>query len=793
MQHTGSGARDYVLNFTFTVSGTHNVTAVAANTVSRTFHSIIVEGIYKISGITVTTSSTAIGTNEQSNFTITLANTVNLPLGGLKVNVTFGDGSTDQTVDLSTEITAMQGAGHIIQHSYATQGNYTATLVFYNEVGSLTVTKEVYIWDQLSVTLSSAFSCEAGQALAFDFVSPPSSSFQFSISYGDGNLYEITDADLSQSYSFSPWNHTYNSSGTFNVTMTAWNPFYVSVCSYEVMAQAALLPDNTTLTPLSDEIPYPDGVVNFTLLVTVDAPTPTAVLCTFDYGDSTAMDVNESTVFDYNVPVIKPHTYTTGGTFTFSVICSNMISTMQKTATIVVRTFTVQDFGIEVSNPFPMNMTTEAFTPTTEYRHPVKAVPVPTEVIFTVTLFGCSRMPPNITASWNFGDGTAVSHLQSTLDEHHTYSVRESVPVSVVLQTDDGQTKTISINLVLGVTNFISNVKAAAVTTGVFTVTATGMPGSPTYDFDFDSSDTPTCSGGQCTISYSEYGSYLPKVTATNGSLIEIVYLSELLSADYDITGNLAIEFSNTTVMLPPGTVTITITSANGASFPYVTCSLLSGDLIDNSLHVRVHNITSTSPMIFPYTYQTLGNHSLSANCSNNLATIPITNSIYAQNPCFTKNGIFDRQYSVVSNPMKVYTSQDVYLSSRMGVICIDKTAGFQWEIFSNYTSDVNKTPFPYTNPINPSKGTMLFPRGRIAEGVYLVTLNVSLDGTWIEEPIFVQFVKPAPYAFIVDGSKKLARKMDEIIDINALDESYDAEGGFGVNGNLQFSWECIT
>lgn len=789
-QHTGVDARTESLNFTFTVAGTHNVTVVAANTVSRTFHSMIVEAMYHVNGLSASTPATAVGTNQNSNLTVHLASNANLPQGSLFVNVSHGDG-TNETVDLTTHIAAMQGLGHTIPHSYTSQGNYTIILVFYNEVGSTTITKDVYVWDQLLVTLSSAFAFEAGAALMFDFLSPPNSNFHFSISFGDGSLYEVTDADLGQPYSFSTFNHSYAEVGVYNVTMTAWNPFYVSVCSYEVTTETALQPDNTTLTPISDEIPIPDGTMNFTLMMIINMPTPSGVLCTFDYGDST-VEVNVSTVLTYNVPVVKTHTYTVAGTYTFTVDCFNYISTMQKTASVVVRAFTMADFGIQFDNPVPMNMTVEAFTPTLDYPHPLKPKAVPAEVTLTLTLFGCSRMPPNITATWNFGDGTSVTQLQSSLERQHTYSVRETVPFSVLLQDSAGNTKTITSNLILGIAGLTADTQQAAVGTGSFTLTATGLAGTNTIDFDVDSTDTPTINGGVCTVSYANYGTYLPKATVTNGSLTEVVYLSDPLKVDYDMTGNLNIEFSNTTVLLPPGTVTITITSAT-MSFPSVTCSLISGDLIDTSVHVKSQNITPSSPMIFPYTYQTLGNHSLRANCSNFLSTIPVVNSVYAQNPCFTKNGIFDRQYSDISNPMKVYTSQDVYVSSRMGVTCIDKTALFQWEIFSNYTSEADKTLYPYTNPISPSKGTMLFPRAKVPEGVYLVTLNVSLDGTWIKEPIVIKFVKPAPYAFIVGGSKKVARKIDEVIDINALDESYDAEGGFGVNGNLLFSWECRT
>lgn len=108
-----------------------------------------------------------------------------------------------------------------------------------------------------------------------------------------------------------------------------------------------------------------------------------------------------------------------------------------------------------------------------------------------------------------------------------------------------------------------------------------------------------------------------------------------------------------------------------------------------------------------------------------------------------------------------------------------------------NYISEEGKVYYFYINFISLLKGIMFFFRVKIFEGVYFVILNVFLDGMWIKELIVINFVKFVLYVFIVGGLKKVVRKMDEVIDINVLDELYDVEGGFGVNGNLIFSWEC--
>lgn len=65
-----------------------------------------------------------------------------------------------------------------------------------------------------------------------------------------------------------------------------------------------------------------------------------------------------------------------------------------------------------------------------------------------------------------------------------------------------------------------------------------------------------------------------------NGSVIEIVYFVELLKVDYDMMGNLVIDFSNIIVFLFLGYVMIIIMFVI-MLFLMVICSLIFGDFID--------------------------------------------------------------------------------------------------------------------------------------------------------------------------------------------------------------------
>jgi hypothetical protein len=79
-----------------------------------------------------------------------------------------------------------------------------------------------------------------------------------------------------------------------------------------------------------------------------------------------------------------------------------------------------------------------------------------------------------------------------------------------------------------------------------------------------------------------------------------------------------------------------------------------------------------TSIQIF--TYLTLGNHTVNVVCSNYYDTQILKKIVNVWNECFTVHGMFDRQYSNTTGPMRVYTSADFDLASRMAVYCSEQS-----------------------------------------------------------------------------------------------------------------------
>lgn len=87
-----------------------------------------------------------------------------------------------------------------------------------------------------------------------------------------------------------------------------------------------------------------------------------------------------------------------------------------------------------------------------------------------------------------------------------------------------------------------------------------------------------------------------------NGSVIEIVYFVELLKVDYDMMGNLVIDFSNIIVFLFLGYVMIIIMFVI-MLFLMVICSLIFGDFIDIYMYVKLYNIIFLFFLVFFYIY----------------------------------------------------------------------------------------------------------------------------------------------------------------------------------------------
>ncbi|XP_062590863.1 uncharacterized protein LOC134252407 [Saccostrea cucullata] len=794
-KHEGTGQRTITVNFTISVGGPVNVTVIAANFVSRKINYTMTKALHRIHGMTMKAPVTLLETRQLVTFNLTLDSLALQPQGEMNITIDYDDGSSFETYHVYGEstLTSMQTNGFQFDHTFNKQGNYTVKATLETEVDLKLYTTIIYIWDKLDNVslLCNKFYAKVKEEITLSFSNVPNSNFQYLIEYDDGTIRQNNASELFwDPWPLPLWKKAYSSPSIYNVRARMFNPFYTKSVTLVIKVEHPILPNEFTLTPVEEEIPIPDGTQTFTLSYNSTQPPPTDVFCTFNFGDG-YLEANVSSVITRYNPIVKTHTYTSSGVYSVLFSCFNHISSMNKSSSLTVQSFVLSDFIIDYGNKLKlMNMTKVPFTPNETYRHTAISKPLPVDVKFRIFLKNCSKMPNNIIVEWNFDDGVIGAGPQRSFFKTHKFTQRKNHSMVFTFKnTIDNTEYSFHYWIQMGIVQFTADRQSGIISQTTFQLSAFGM-NSATNMFDPDSKQVTMHNDANIAyVTYMSYGTFLPSVIVQNDTMVEEVCLQVPIKVDYVIQNKLSLSVPNATVLLPPGDVEITITPVQ--PFPFVTCSFTSGDLIDKKEHSKTANITPSEPMIIRYKYQTLGKHNLTFHCSNYAEELIFDiATLYVHNPCFSNHGIFDRNYATYENPMKAYTSRDVFVSSRMQVICIGKTAGFQWDMF-RCLNETNKPVFNYVSPMSPLQGTNVYEHGKIPPGIYHITLNVSLEGTWLKENMFISFIKPPPYAFIIGGTKIAAKINEETIGVDALTGSYDAAKGYGNNEDLTFTFQC--
>lgn len=158
-------------------------------------------------------------------------------------------------------------------------------------------------------------------------------------------------------------------------------------------------------------------------------------------------------------------------------------------------------------------------------------------------------------------------------------------------------------------------------------------------------------------------------------------------------------------------------------------------------------------------------------------------------NKCFNYNGVYDRQYSIPTDPMYVYTSEKTYIANKMHIMC-DDDLEFNWTFFrANIVGKTNES-VNYENPMKPLKGVLFAKQGTFVGGLYYLLLNITLKSTWITEYTYIQFLERKPFAYIQHGHYRISNKKGKI-SFNAIEKSHASYGDYGENLNLTFTWSC--
>ena len=765
--------------YNYTTTGHFRITLVATNDASyRVRPNIAVDVFNPVIGFELILASPLINGSGSAEFTLTLDSNEKLPMGNISLSIDYGDG-TYELLPLNETFKAQLTIS--ISHVYSKQGEFTTVAYVSSALSTQHLTNlTVKVWDDISsLSLSIPAFANVSEAVHFEFKNYLAYGFEFLIEYDDGDTLETTPDVLNNVFDTTPWTHAYSSPKVYEVKLAAWNPAFAVASKYNITIQYPIT--DLSITPAPTPVikyPIPDGYIEFTITQIDNHNAPTDVTCYFSFENG-EVSKTENVDISYGQQLHTSFTYTTSGVKDINITCINEVSMYTVLTTINVLEVQLEDYTFtypvmpSVNTSLDANNKLELFS---------------LDIQFDISLLNCSKFPVGDSLSFKFEDGT-VYHV-SGFQFVHRFTKRG---IFKILVTISNSTTFISkeLQIKIGKVDFTANKYAAGVKMSTVTFNISGPATGGTYDIftakvsfrNLLSSSNPIYQD----YKYKYYGIFYPYVVANFPTFTEIVHIDKPIYVDYNLS---AIEINfNTTIELPPGDLTVTVSKHElSDDLPSVKCVFDFGDQIDRTPREVTQDITEDSPLTYNFTYLTLGYQHANVTCFNNYDRNENVAIITVQNECFPMTGIFDRQYSNSSNPLKLITSQDVDLSSRMPVKCADKDVIYDWRMYRVFNN--TNEPFNHTPPEQPL-GSMRYPMGSVPQGIYRITLNVSLPETYISEPTYVQFIKLPPFALIDGGSQRQATAATPIVMMDALTHSYDLELGYGGNQNLIFEWSC--
>lgn len=229
--YLNNNTRYFSHNFTLFDTGDIEASVNVINLVSNQTYSFLFHGYYRINGIFLKVGE-FYETTDIFEVAVIVNSTAEQPQGNVNLNLDMGD---NEVID--TNLTTGDGtlnSGYNTSKQYPIQGNYTIIANLTSPLGSEVFSSTVYVWDKLTVNVSSEVEKKVFENITFEFQNTPNSNFLYILSYGDGDIRQNNYSDLFRPYDFRSWNKSYNYPNDYNVSLYAWNPVYSSFHSYMI-------------------------------------------------------------------------------------------------------------------------------------------------------------------------------------------------------------------------------------------------------------------------------------------------------------------------------------------------------------------------------------------------------------------------------------------------------------------------------------------------------------------------------------------------------------------------------
>lgn len=229
--YLNNNTRYFSHNFTLFDTGDIEASVTVTNLVSNQTYSFLFHGYYRINGIFLKVGE-FYETTDIFEVAVIVNSTAKQPQGNVNLNLDMGDNKV-----IDTNLTTGDGtlnSGYNTSKQYPIQGNYTIIANLTSPLGSEVFSSTVYVWDKLTVNVSSEVEKKVFENITFEFQNTPNSNFLYILSYGDGDIRQNNYSDLFRPYDFRSWNKSYNYPNDYNVSLYAWNPVYSSFHSYMI-------------------------------------------------------------------------------------------------------------------------------------------------------------------------------------------------------------------------------------------------------------------------------------------------------------------------------------------------------------------------------------------------------------------------------------------------------------------------------------------------------------------------------------------------------------------------------
>lgn len=229
--YLNNNTRSFSHNFTLFDTGDIEASVTVTNLVSNQTYSFLFHGYYRINGIFLKIGE-FYETTDTFDVAVIVNSTAKQPQGNVNLNLDMGDNEV-----INTSLTTGDGtlnSGYSKAKQYPIQGNYTIIANLTSPLGSEVFSSTVYVWDKLTVNVSSEVEKKVFENITFEFQNTPNSNFLYILSYGDGDIRQNNYSDLFRPYDFRSWNKSYNYPNDYNVSLYAWNPVYSSFHSYMI-------------------------------------------------------------------------------------------------------------------------------------------------------------------------------------------------------------------------------------------------------------------------------------------------------------------------------------------------------------------------------------------------------------------------------------------------------------------------------------------------------------------------------------------------------------------------------